>query len=204
MKFLKSFKYVSMSIILLSVIMNYSVKNLFAYESKFAENISVARARDLLNNPENEEEKIIVIDIRTQGEFQFQGFIPRAYNIPYCFLGEKFVLVDQLYEYAPGEMRKAYVNAYPLVKNPDFIKCVRQVVKPNDKIIVYGRDSKLSSLAADEMVKAGYKKVMNMLGGLESKENGWKDAQFNVNYMLFIKDIDPKYIYQPDLENNNK
>ena len=185
--------------------MHYSVRNLFAYEAKFAENITVQRARDMLNDPVNEEEKIIVIDIRTQGEFQFQGFIPRAYNIPYCFLGSHFVLADQVYEYAPGEMKKSFVNAYPLVKNPDFMKYVRQLVNnPNDKVIVYGRNSKLSSLAADEMVKAGYKKVMNLLGGLESKQNGWKDAKFNVNYMLFIKDINLKYIYPPDLENNRR
>jgi len=45
---------------------------------------------------------------------------------------------------------------------------------------------------------------MNMLGGIESKQNGWKAADFNVNYMLFIKDLDPKYIYPPDLENTRR
>jgi len=174
---------------------------LLAYESKFAQNITVRQAHDLLNNPQFEEDKVIVIDIRTQGEFQFMGFIPRAYNIPYCFLGEKFVLADELYEYAPGEMKKAILNAYPLVKNPDFMKYVKQLVKPNEKIILYGRDSKLSALAADEMVKAGYKNVMNMLGGLESKQNGWEAAGYTLNYMLFMKDLNPKYTYPPDRGN---
>jgi rhodanese-related sulfurtransferase len=169
-------------------------------EAKFAENVTVRKVYDLMNIPIYDEVKVFLIDVRTQPEFQFCGYIPRAYNIPYYFLGKKFVLADQEFEYAPGEMKKSLINHYPLVKNPDFLKYVKQlVVNPNyDKIIIYGRDSHLSAVAADDLVKAGFKHVMNMLGGLEAIENGWKQAELPLNHMFFIKDLDLKYIYPPD------
>lgn len=168
-------------------------------EAKFAKNITVQRAYDMMNLPIYEKAKVFMIDVRTQAEFQFCGYIPRAHNIPYYFMGKKFILTDQEFEYAPGEMKKSLINHYPLVKNPDFLKYVKQlVVNPNDKIIIYGRDSKLSAVAADDLVKAGFKNIMNMLGGLEAIENGWKHAGLPFNYMFFIKDLDPKYIYPPD------
>jgi rhodanese-related sulfurtransferase len=180
----------------------FSLNPVWAYErdeAKFAENVTVHRAYDMMNLPIYEEAKVFMIDVRTQAEFQFCGYIPRAHNIPYYFMGKNFVLSDQEFEYAAGEMKKSLINHYPLVKNPDFLKYVKQlVVNPNDKIIIYGRDSKLSAVAADDLVKAGFKHVMNMLGGLEAIENGWKSANLPFNHMFFIKDLDPKYIYPPD------
>ena len=167
--------------------------------AKFAENVTVHKVYDLMNIPIYDEVKVFLIDVRTQPEFQFCGYIPRAYNIPYYFLGKKFVLTDQEFEYAPGEVKKSLINHYPLVKNPDFLKYVKQlVVNPNDKVIIYGRDSHLSAVAADDLVKAGFKHVMNMSGGLEAIEDGWKQAGLPLNHMFFIKDLDLKYIYPPD------
>jgi len=129
------------------------------------------------------------------------GYIPRAYNIPYCFLSNKFLQVDQDFEYAPGEINRSHINHYPLIKNPDFLKYVRELATVNDTIILYGRDSRLSAIAADDTVKAGFKNVINMMGGLEGSSSGWKKANLPLNYMAFIKDLDPRYIYPPDICN---
>lgn len=185
----------------------FFLNSVWAYDAKFAENVSVHEVFEMLNfsvatESENEDVKTYLIDIRTQPEFQFMGYIPRAYNIPYCFLSKNFVLMDQEFEYAPGEMNKSHINHYPLLKNPDFLKYVKQLVKStNDKIIVYGRDSKLSAKAVDVIVKAGYNHVINMVGGLEGTDIGWKAAKLPINYMFFIKDLDPRYIYPPDVSN---
>lgn len=201
---MKTIKNRSRFIIVLCVFISlaFSVHPVWAYdmdEAKFAENVTVQQVYDMMNLPIYEEVKVFVIDVRTQPEFQFCGYIPRAYNIPYYFLEKKFVLMDKEFEYAPGEMKKSLINHYPLVKNSDFLKYVKQlVVNPNDKIVIYGRDSNLSAVAADDLFKAGFKHVMNMLGGLEAIENGWKQAELPLNYMFFIKDLDPKYIYPPD------
>ena len=177
-----------------------------AYEAKFAKNLSAQEIYDLLNfsvipEKEAEQEKIFVIDVRTQPEFQFMGYIPRAYNIPYCFLSNKFLLMDQEFEYAPGEINKSHINHYPLVKNPDFLKYVKQLAMVNDTIILYCRDSRLSAIAADDIVKAGFKNVINLVGGLEGSTSGWKKGNLPLNYMFFIKDLDPRYIYPPDISN---
>ncbi|MGA1871797.1 MAG: rhodanese-like domain-containing protein [bacterium] len=185
----------------------FTLNPVWAYDAKFAENVTVHNVFEMLNfsviaESEYENVKIFLIDVRTQQEFQFMGYIPRAYNIPYCFLSKNFILMDQEFEYAPGAMHKSHINHYPLVKNPDFLKYVKQLVtSTNDRIIVYGRDSRLSAKAADDVVKAGYNHVINMIGGLESTEIGWKSADLPLNYMFFVKDLDPRYIYPPDVSN---
>jgi rhodanese-related sulfurtransferase len=177
-----------------------------AYEAKFAKNLTAQEVYDILNfsvitDKEAEQEKIFMIDVRTQPEFQFMGYIPRAYNIPYCFLSNKFLLMDQEFEYAPGEINRSHINHYPLKKNPDFLKYIKQLAMVNDIIILYGRDSRLSAKAADDIVKAGFKNVINLLGGLEGSSSGWKKGNLPLNYMFFIKDLDPRYVYPPDVSN---
>ena len=111
--------------------------------------------------------------------------------------------MDQEFEYAPGQINKSHINHYPLVKNPDFLKYIKQLAKINDTIILYCRDSRLSAMAADDIVKAGFKNVINLVGGLEGSSSGWKKANLPLNYMFFIKDLDPRYIYPPDISNQH-
>ncbi len=184
----------------------FSLNSISAYDAKFAKNLSATEIYEMLNfsvviEKATEEEKIILIDVRTQPEFQFMGYIPRAYNIPYCLLSNKFLIMNQEFEYAPGEINKSHINHYPLIKNKEFLKYVKQLAKSNDTIIVYGRDSRLSAMAADEILRAGYKDVINMVGGLEGSTSGWKKANLPLNYMFFVKDLDPRYIYPPDIFN---
>lgn len=171
----------------------FSMDVVWAASAKLAENMSAQEVSEMLAK----DPKIKVIDVRTPTEFQFQGYIKGAYNIPYWFMTEKFMLKGQEFEYAPGEMMKAPMNRYQFVKNQDFMKYVKELAKPDETIIVYCGTSSRSAKAADEMVKAGYKDVINILGGLE-EENGWKAERLPVDYMMKVQDLDPQYIYPPD------
>jgi len=171
----------------------FSMDVVWAIDAKMAENMSVQEVSEMLKK----DPAIKVIDVRSQTEFQFQGYIKGAYNIPYWSMTKKFMLKGQEFEYTPGEMQKAPMNRYQFVKNQDFIKYVKELAKPDETVIVYCGTASRSSKAADDMVKAGYKDVINMVGGLE-EDNGWKAAKLPVDYMMKVQDLDPKYVYAPD------
>jgi len=81
--------------------------------------------------------------------------------------------------------------------NQDFMKYVKELAKPDDTVVVYCATGGRSAKAADDMVKAGYKDVINMLGGIEEKD-GWKNSDLPLDYMMKVKDLDPKFVYPPD------
>ncbi|MGA1868484.1 MAG: rhodanese-like domain-containing protein [bacterium] len=165
-----------------------------ADESRLAENITCKEAHEMIKS----EPKAIVIDIRTQPEFQFMGYIEGAYNIPYWFFGSKFTEKDKEYQFAPGTMKKAPMNRYQFVQNPDFLKHVKMLAKPNDTVILYCGSSKRSAMAADDLVKAGYKNVFNVISGIEGAKDGWKKENLPLKYMMKVKNLDPRYVYPPD------
>ena len=70
--------------------------------------------------------------------------------------------------------------------------------KPDDSILIYCSSGVRSALAADDLVKAGYKHVINMLDGIEGK-NGWKESKLSLEYMMEVKNLDTKYVYPPDV-----
>ena len=170
-----------------------SMDMVWAASAKLAENMSVQEVSEMLKK----DSKIKVIDVRTQTEFQFNGYIKGAHNVPYWFMTKKFMLKDQEFEYESGVMQKAPINRYQFTLNQDFMKYVKELAKPDDTVVVYCGTSGRSAKAADDMVKAGYKDVINMLGGLEEKD-GWKNADLPLDYMMKVKDLDPKYVYPPD------
>jgi len=55
-----------------------------------------------------------------------------------------------------------------------------------------------SSLAADDLVNAGYKHVISMLDGIEGK-NGWKESKLPLEYMMEVKDLAANHVYPPDV-----
>lgn len=59
--------------------------------AKLAENMSVQEVSEMLTKDPD----IKVIDFRTQPEFQFQGYIIGANNIPYWLMTKKFMLKGQ-------------------------------------------------------------------------------------------------------------
>ncbi|MGA1825374.1 MAG: rhodanese-like domain-containing protein [bacterium] len=162
-----------------------------ADESKLAQNITCKEAHEMIQkNP-----KIVLIDVRTQPEFQFVGYIEGSYNIPYWFLSSQFTVKGKEFEFTPGVKKEAPMNRYQFTQNPDFMKYVKQIAKPADEVIVYCGSSKRSALAADDLIKAGYENVYNMLKGFS---NGWVTDKLPSKEMLKVKTIDPKYIYPPD------
>lgn len=175
------------------IVVTLSINSVWAADAKLAENMTAQEVSEMIKK----DSKIIVLDVRTQPEFQFSGYVKGASNIPYWFFGKKFALKDQDYEFAPGVTKKAPMNRYQFTQNPDFMKYVKKLAKPDDTVIVYCGSGKRSASAADEMVKAGYKDVINMLSGIGGKD-GWSQSKLPLDYMMKIKDLDPKYIYPPD------
>ena len=184
-------RWMILTVIVMLVMLSMDV--VWAANAKLAENMSVQEVSEMLKK----DPKIKMIDARTQTEFQFNGYIRGAYNIPYWFMSKKFTLKDQEYEYAPGVMKKALMNRYQLYTNQDFMKYVKELAKPDETVVVYCATGGRSAKAADDMVKAGYKDVINMLGGIEEKD-GWKNSDLPLDYMMKVKDLDPKFVYPPD------
>ena len=171
-------------------------------KAKLAKNVTPRQAYDMMQK----DKSIYVIDVRTPWEFQFVGHIKGAYNIPYNFVSTKFTPKGQTYIYN-GQAKIAKKSRYQWVKNPDFLYYVGKLVKndKNAKMIIYCRSSHRSPVAADELVKAGYKNVYNMLEGFEGGfgktpyrrlTDGWQHAGLPYQYIDKIKNLDPKYTYQ--------
>lgn len=190
---MKSLKHGLVCIIVVVMVL-MSVNGVWA-AAELADNMTATAAYELLQK----ESKIIVLDVRTQPEFMFQGYIKGAYNVPYWFFGEQFVVKDKEYEFAPGVTKKAPMNRYQFMNNPDFMTYVKKVAKPDDMILIHSGTGARSSKAADDLVKAGYKNVINMLDGIEGK-NGWKDSKLPLDYMMTVKDLEPKFVYPPDVQ----
>ena len=163
-----------------------------ADNSKLAQNISCKEAHEMIQNESN----VVIIDVRTQPEFQFIGYIEGAYNIPYWFMSEKFTPKGKKFEFSSGEIKEAPMSRYQFIKNPDFLAYVKKVAKPTDHVLVYCGSSKRSAMAADDLVKAGYENVYNILKGYSK---GWTKKKLPCKKMFDVKTIDPKYVYPPDL-----
>lgn len=174
----------------------------FAKDAKLAKNIAPKETYKIIQK----DPSIYIIDVRTPWEFQFVGHIKEAYNIPYNFVSEKFTPKGEEYHYN-GQAKKATKSRYQWVKNPDFLYYVGKLVNndKNAKMIIYCRSSHRSPKAADDLVKAGYKNVYNMVEGFEGgfgdnpyrrMKEGWQHAGLPYQYIGKIKNLDPKYTYQ--------
>ncbi|RLB86630.1 MAG: hypothetical protein DRH15_01115 [Deltaproteobacteria bacterium] len=153
-----------------------------------------------------------LIDIRTRAEYQFVGHPIGAYLFPYMFytntLGRQ------------GEHLAYLAN----VKNKDFVKEISKVFKKTDNLLIIGRDGTRSALAAKELLDAGFKHVFDVEDGFEGPLfPTFKDQNKNKFYRQLAKrnkiygykhrrhygwqwwglpwtyDLDPKYLYPPDL-----
>ena len=126
----------------------------------------------LAENPED----TFLIDVRSMAEYELVGHPFMAYNIPYMFWTSK-----------------------GMKTNPDFTKDVTEKFKKTDRFIVISRLGKHSCRAANKLVKAGFKRVYNMLDGFEGdkvktlsspdfghrrKINGWQHDKLPYTYSL--------------------
>ena len=170
-------------------------------------------AYDMLNTvPET-----FLIDVRTRAEYQFVGHPISAYHFPYMFMTDEFGKKDGVYSYRFN------------VKNKDFSKQISDVFKKTDNLLIMGRDGLRSEPAAQELIEAGFKNVFNVEDGFEGPPfPTFKDSNRDKFYRQIAKrnkihgfdhrrhygwqwwglpwtyDMNPKYIYPPDLKPTKK
>jgi len=125
----------------------------------------------------------IVLDVRIPAEYVFVGHAPMAYNVPFAFW-QSDVFPDD------GE---------PVMKpNPDFVEHVKKIASPDETVLVMCRSGKRSAKACNALIKAGYKKVYNIVDGFEGDavkdrrsaafakrtKNGWRNSNLPWTYQL--------------------
>ena len=119
--------------------------------------------------------KVTIIDVRTPEEFLFVGYPTVAWKIP---------VAAQIYEWDAAK------GQFPMKPLPDFASRVGQVAKPDDTLMVMCRSGGRSAIAVNMLAKAGFKRVYQIVDGMEGDEvkdldsvfcgqrmrNGWKNA----------------------------
>ncbi|MBN1850187.1 MAG: hypothetical protein JW932_16565 [Deltaproteobacteria bacterium] len=166
-------------------------------------------AYDMLNTVPD----TFLIDVRTRPEYQFVGHPHQAYLFPYMFMTKDFNKVDETYMYQHNQKNKA------------FIEEISKVFKKTDNLLIICRDGSKSSLAAKELISAGFKKVFDVEDGFEgaefptfpddnkdkfyrqlAKRNKIYGFQHRRHYgwqwwgLPWTYEMDPKYIYPPDIK----
>jgi len=153
-----------------------------------------------------------LIDVRTRAEYQFVGHPMGAYLFPYQFFTGEFGKTGE-------------INGYLLSgKNKAFVEEIGKVFKKTDNLLIICRDGTRSVLAAKELLEGGFKNVFDVEDGFEGPEfPSFKDANKDKYYRQLAKrnkiwgynhrrhygwqywglpwtyDIDPKFVYPPDL-----
>lgn len=130
-------------------------------------------------------DKVLFVDIRTKGEFQFLG-TPTVVdqNIPY-------MEIDDL-----GGWDKKN-NRYTMSPNSDFVGAISVLASranrgKSDPIILICRSGDRSSQAANLLQEAGYTRVYSVVDGFEGDMspagrrdvNGWKNANLPWTYKI--------------------
>ncbi len=102
-------------------------------------------------------EQVKILDVRTPEEFLFVGHPEMAWKIP---------VAAQSYEW------DAEKKQFPLKLLPDFVSRVQRIAKPEDTIMVTCRSGGRSAIACNLLAQAGFKKVHNIIDGMEGDGNG--------------------------------
>jgi len=152
-----------------------------------------------------------LVDIRTQAEYQFVGHPFKAYNYPYLFFTTTFAKDDEK-------------PSYQFTKNKVFLEQIGKVFKKTDNLLILDRDGTRSAQAAKDLLTAGYKNVFDVSDGFEGVEfPAFDDPNKHKYYRQLAKrnnihgfehrrhsgwqfwglawtyEMDPKYVYPPDL-----
>jgi rhodanese-related sulfurtransferase len=128
-------------------------------------------------------EKVKILDVRTPEEYIFVGHPSMAWKVP---------LAVQTYEW-DGEKKQ-----FPMKPLPDFVTRMQAIAKPDDTIMAMCRSGGRSAMAVNALAKAGFKKVYNIIDGMEGDtvddpdsvfvgqrvKNGWKNAGCPWTYTL--------------------
>jgi rhodanese-related sulfurtransferase len=152
-----------------------------------------------------------LVDIRTQAEYQFVGHPFKAYNYPYLFFTTTFAKDEEK-------------PSYQLIKNKGFLEQIGKAFKKTDNLLILDRDGIRSGQATKELITAGYKNVFDVTDGFEGAEfPAFDDPNKHKYYRQLAKrnniygfehrrhsgwqfwglpwtyEMDPKYVYPPDL-----
>ncbi len=174
-----------------------------------AKKILSIEAYDMLNTlPDT-----FLIDVRTRPEYQYVGHPYKAYLFPYMFFTNNFAQVDEKYEYQLSQKNKA------------FLEEINKVFKKTDNLLIISRDGTRSALAAKDLVNDGFKNIFDVVDGFEGPEFPTVEDNHRHKYyrqlgkrnkiqgflqrrhygwqwwgLPWTYEIDPKYIYPPDLK----
>jgi rhodanese-related sulfurtransferase len=143
-------------------------------------------------------EKVKILDVRCPEEYVFIGHPDMALNIPLFFP-----------KYVWHEDKRRY-SAEP---NPDFMADAQKLLSPDDTILAMCRSGGRSAMAAEQLAKAGYQNVYNIIDGMEGDtvndpesayhgkrmRNGWKNAG-----LPWTHDLDPDLVWHPRKEDMEK
>lgn len=178
-------------------------------EAQEAKKILSIEAFDMLNTVPD----TYLIDVRTRPEYQLVGHPEKAYLFPYMFWSNTFVKGDEKSGYQLGPKNKAFVEQ------------ISKVFKKTDNLLIICRDGERSALAAKDLLIAGFKNIFDVEDGFEgrlfptfedpnrhkfyrqlAKRNKIYSFEHRRHYgwqwwgLPWTYEIDPKYIYPPDLE----
>ncbi|MFC1866966.1 rhodanese-like domain-containing protein [Thermodesulfobacteriota bacterium] len=174
-----------------------------------AKEILSIEAYDMLNTVPD----TYLIDVRTRAEYQYVGHPYKAYLFPYMFFTNKFAKVDEEHGYQLSQ------------KNKDFVEEISKAFKKTDNLLIIDCDGTRSALAAKDLLSAGFKKIFDIVDGFEGPEFptfedknrhkyyrqlGKRNKIFGFKHrrhygwqwwgLPWTYEIDPKYIYPPDLK----
>ncbi len=198
-------KYLSSAIIGVFLAALFSLEFSWAQEPK---RIVSIEAYDMLNTVPD----TYLIDVRTRAEYQFVGHPIGAYLFPYMFFTNELGKTDDGYSYKFSGKNKAFVSE------------IAKVFKKTDNLLLICRDGTRSLPAGKELIAEGFKNVYIIEDGFEGPEFPYHtDPNKHKFYRQLAKrnkifgydhrryygwqwwglpwtyEMDPKYIYPPDL-----
>jgi len=177
--------------------------------------IGCLQAYDLLRKDSGH---TFLLDVRSRAEYQFAGHPPMAYNVPWRFFTTEFRVKGRRHQ-----GRRADQTGYQLTSrpNPKFVAVVRSLFKPTDRLVLISANGRRSLAAAQALTKAGFSRVYHVPNGLfgpaddpgldedtrrlvakyspamirRGRVAGWLHWGLPITY-----EMDPKYVYPPDLQ----
>ena len=128
-------------------------------------------------------DRVKIIDVRTPEEFMWVGHAPIAWKIPFLAVTYQW------------DADKKQFPARPL---PDFVTRVQKIATPDDTLMVMCRSGGRAAMAINLLAQAGFKKVYNIVDGMEGDavadpesifngrrlKNGWKNSGCPWTYEL--------------------
>jgi rhodanese-related sulfurtransferase len=137
-------------------------------------------------------DKVRILDVRTSEEYLFVGHPAMAWNIPVNL---------QTYKWDASKRK------LPMRPNPDFVSQVKELAKSTDVLLVMCRSGGRSAQAVNQLAKAGFRNVYNIIDGMEGDvvddpgsvfqgqrmKNGWKNSGLPWTY-----DLDPDRMRLPE------